>query len=154
VHPAMVRALLKLMGPERAIIITDAQAGAGAEDAVFEFGGQPAHVANGAARLADGTLTGSVLTMAQALRNVMSMTPATLSEASAMLARNPARAAGAAETKGLLRPGYDADLVILDDQLALQATYCAGELAYATETWRARASGRPVARQRRGQAQG
>jgi N-acetylglucosamine-6-phosphate deacetylase len=154
VHPAMVRALLKLMGPERAIIITDAQAGAGAEDAVFEFGGQPAHVANGAARLADGTLTGSVLTMAQALRNVMSMTPATLSEASAMLARNPARAAGADETKGLLRPGYDADLVILDDQLTLQATYCAGELAYATEGWRARASGRPVIRQRRGRAQG
>lgn len=149
VHPAMVRALLKLMGPERAIIITDALAGAGTDDASFEFGGQPAHVANGAARLADGTLTGSVLTMEQALRNVMSMTPATLSEASAMLSRNPARAARSAETKGLLRPSYDADLVILDQQLALQATYCGGELAYATEAWRARASGRAPVKQRR-----
>ena len=103
----------------------------------------------GAARLADGTLTGSVLTMEQALRNVMSMTPATLSDASAMLARNPARAAHAAATKGLLRPGYDADLVILDDQLSLQATYCGGALAYATEAWRARARGRAAVKQRR-----
>jgi N-acetylglucosamine-6-phosphate deacetylase len=152
VHPAMVRALLKLMGPERAILITDAQAGAGAEGATFEFGGQPAHVANGAARLADGTLTGSVLTMDQALRNVMRMAPVTLSEASAMLSRNPARAAHMAETKGLLRPGYDADLVILDERLALHATYCGGELAYASDIWLARLSGRPAVKPRRGRA--
>ena len=109
-------------------------------------------MANGAARLADGTLTGSVLTMDQALRNVMSMTPVTLGEASAMLSRNPARAARMAETKGLLRPGYDADLVILDEQLTLQATYCGGELAYASEGWLARLSGRPTAKPRRGRA--
>jgi N-acetylglucosamine-6-phosphate deacetylase len=138
VHPAMMRALLKLMGPERAIIITDALAGAGTEDGAFEFGGQPARVIRGAARLADGTITGSVLTMEQALRNVMSMTSVTLSEASAMLSRNPARAAHVAETKGLLQPGYDADLLIFDDALALQATYCRGELAFATEAWRVR----------------
>jgi N-acetylglucosamine-6-phosphate deacetylase len=138
VHPAMVRALLKLMGPERAIIITDALAGAGTEDGAFEFGGQQARVIRGAARLADGTITGSVLTMDQALRNVMSMTSVTLSEASAMLARNPARAAHIAETKGLLQPGYDADLLVLDDTLALQATYCRGELAFATDAWQAR----------------
>ncbi len=138
VHPAMVRALLKLMGPERAIIITDALAGAGTEDGAFEFGGQSARVIRGAARLADGTITGSVLTMDQALRNVMSMTDVSLSEASAMLSRNPARAAHVAETKGLLQPGYDADLLIFDSELTLQATYCRGELAFASEAWRVR----------------
>ncbi len=138
VHPAMMRALLKLMGPERAIIITDALAGAGTEDGAFEFGGQTARVIRGAARLADGTITGSVLTMDQALRNVMSMTGVSLSEASAMLARNPARAAHVAETKGLLQLGYDADLLVFDDALALQATYCRGELAFASDAWRVR----------------
>ncbi|HEX9037372.1 MAG TPA: N-acetylglucosamine-6-phosphate deacetylase [Ktedonobacterales bacterium] len=148
VHPAMARALLKLMGPERAIIITDALAGAGTENLTFEFAGQPAHVSRGAARLEDGTLTGSVLTMDQALRNTLRMTGVSLSQASAMLSRNPARAAHAAGSKGLLRPGYDADLVILDADLVLQATYCGGELAYATDAWRQRANGRAATRQR------
>ncbi|HZC06650.1 MAG TPA: N-acetylglucosamine-6-phosphate deacetylase [Ktedonobacterales bacterium] len=138
VHPAMMRALLKLIGPERAIIITDALAGAGTEDGTFEFGGQTARVIRGAARLADGTITGSVLTMDQALRNVLRMTGVSLSEASAMLSRNPARAARVDETKGLLQPGYDADLVVLDSALTVQASYCRGELAFATDAWRVR----------------
>jgi N-acetylglucosamine-6-phosphate deacetylase len=135
----MVRALLKLVGPERTIIITDALAGAGTEDATFEFGGQPARVVRGAARLADGTITGSVLTMEQALRNVMRWTGVTLSEASGMLAYNPACAAKVANTKGLLQPGFDADVLVFDSALTLQATYCRGELAFATEAWRVRA---------------
>jgi N-acetylglucosamine-6-phosphate deacetylase len=141
VHPAMTRALLKLMGAERAILITDAQAGAGGKSDTFEFGGQAAHIRHGAAWLADGTLTGSVLTMDQALRNISNMTSVTLSQASAMLARNPARAAKVSERKGLLRHGYDADLVILDRDLTIHATYCGGALAYATDTWRARLDG-------------
>ena len=157
VHPAMVRALLKLMGPERAIIITDAQAMAGAEGgadggATFEFGGQQAHISRGAAWLADGTLSGSVLTMEQALRNLLRMTGVSLSQASAMMARNPARAAHADKAKGLLRPGYDADLIVLDADLTLQATYCSGALAYATDGWRRRAIARPAARSRSGAA--
>lgn len=139
VHPAMVRALLKLIGSERAIIITDALAGAGTEDATFEFGGQPARVIRGAARLADGTITGSVLTMAQALRNVLRMTGVTLSQASGMLAHNPACAAKVADSKGLLRPGFDADILVFDSDLTLQATYCRGELAFATDAWCVRA---------------
>lgn len=139
VHPAMLRALLKLVGPERTIIITDALAGAGTEDATFEFGGQSARVIRGAARLNDGTITGSVLTMEQALRNVVQWAAVTLSEASGMLSHNPAHAAKVAERKGLLQPGFDADLLVFDGELALQAAYCRGELAFATEAWAVRA---------------
>jgi N-acetylglucosamine-6-phosphate deacetylase len=56
-----------------------------------------------------------------------------------MLSRNPARAARVAASKGLLQPGYDADLLVFDSALALQATYCRGELAYATDAWCERA---------------
>ncbi len=139
VHPAMVQILFRILGPERLIVITDALAAAGDASAPFDFAGQPAHVEDGVARLADGTITGSVLTMDQALRNMLRMTDATLSQVVGMLTVNPARAAQAADRKGLLQPGYDADLAIFDADLTLHATICAGKLAYATPEWKARA---------------
>ena len=94
VHPAMMKIMVKLLGPERTIVITDALSAAGlAEDTTFEFAGQPAQLIHGAARLADGTITGSVLTLHQALRNMLQMTGVSLREAVRMLTLNPARAA-------------------------------------------------------------
>lgn len=138
VHPAMVNVLVKLLGADRAIMITDALAAAGRGDADFEFAGQPARVVQGVARLADGTITGSVLTMDAALRNVARMTAIPLPAAVGTLTRNPARSIRVDERKGLLRPGYDADLVILDAALTVQATICRGAVAYATDEWRER----------------
>ncbi len=138
VHPAMMKILVRALGPQRTIVITDALAAAGMGDVTFEFAGQPAHVAGGAAHLADGTLTGSVLTMDQALRNTVAITEVTLSEAVGMLTHNPAHAANVADHKGRLQVGYDADLLIFDADLALQATICQGWLAYATPDWRDR----------------
>ena len=140
VHPAMLRLLVKLLGPERSVVITDALAGAGVPDAVFEFNGQRASVVGGVAQLDDGTITGSVLTMDQALRNVLAMTGLSLQEAVGMLTANPARAAGVGDRKGLLTPGYDADLLIFDASLTLQATMRGGAFVYATEEWLERLS--------------
>ncbi len=138
VHPAAMNVLVKLLGPKRTVVITDALAGAGVPDADFSFAGQPARVVNGAARLADGTITGSVLTMDRALRNMLAMTEVSLQEAVGMLTLNPARTARAADRKGLLQVGYDADMLIFDAALTLQATICQGEIAYATDAWRKR----------------
>ena len=136
VHPAMMDMLVRLLGPQRTIVVTDALAGAGIPDATFEFAGQQARVICGAARLSDGTLTGSVLTMDQALRNMLEITHVNLSEVSAMLSYNPARSAHVANRKGLLRAGYDADLVIYNQALELQATICNGQVGYANDVWR------------------
>ncbi|GCE26900.1 N-acetylglucosamine-6-phosphate deacetylase [Dictyobacter alpinus] len=138
VHPAMMDILVRLLGPQRTIVVTDALAGAGIPDATFEFAGQQARVICGAARLSDGTLTGSVLTMDQAMRNMLDITHVTLSEVSGMLSYNPARSAHVAERKGLLKAGYDADLVIYNKSLELQATICNGQIGYATDEWRQR----------------
>ncbi|MGH2485237.1 MAG: N-acetylglucosamine-6-phosphate deacetylase, partial [Ktedonobacterales bacterium] len=135
VHPAMARILVSLLGRDRLVGITDALAGAGVPDATFEFAGQRAHVEAGVARLDDGTITGSVLTMDQALRNLIAMTGMSLGDALAALAVNPARTAGAAHRKGRLEPGYDADLLIFDESLSLCATICKGRLAYAAPAW-------------------
>ena len=137
VHPAVVEMLGRMLGPERIIGITDAQSVAGIpESGTFEFAGQQAHIAHGAARLADGTLAGSVLTMDKALRNLLAMTHMSLQEAVRMLTLNPAQSAHVAAHKGKLQAGYDADILIFDSSLTLQATLCRGKLAFATEAWR------------------
>jgi N-acetylglucosamine-6-phosphate deacetylase len=138
VHPAMMDMLVRMLGPERVVVVTDAQAVAGIQDGTFEFAGQQLHIHDGAARLADGALAGSVLTMDQALRNIVALTQVTLQEAVGMLTLNPACSAGVAERKGRLAEGYDADLLILDADLTLQATICRGRLAFATPAWQAR----------------
>ncbi len=138
VHPAMMDVLVKLLGPERTIVITDALAAAGIDNATFEFAGQPAQVICGVARLADGTITGSVLTLDQALRNMLGWTESSLQDVVRMLTYNPAQAAHISNRKGCLQPGYDADLLIYDSSLTLQATLCRGALAYATDEWRKR----------------
>ncbi len=138
VHPAAMRVLTRALGAERTIIVTDAQAAAGVPNATFEFAGQPAKVIGGAARLANGTIAGSVLTMDQALRNVLDLGDISVSQAVGMLTLNPAHAAGVAQRKGRLRAGYDADLLIFDASLTLQATLCRGAVAFATDSWRER----------------
>lgn len=138
VHPSVMSLLVDMLGPERIVVITDALAGAGLSDTTFEFAGQPAQVICGAARLADGTLTGSVLTMQQALHNMLEMTNVSLREAIGMLTLNPAQAAHIADRKGRLHRGYDADLLIFDNALTLQATICRGKVAFATDEWHAR----------------
>ena len=140
VHPAAMNALVKMLGPERIIVITDALAAAGVPEATFDFAGQPAKVIRGAARLSDGTITGSVLTMDQALRNLLQMTEVSLQQAVGMLTLNPAYAAQVSDRKGRLKAGYDADILIFDQSLTLQATLCKGAIAFATDEWRERLS--------------
>jgi N-acetylglucosamine-6-phosphate deacetylase len=135
VHPAAMRVLLRSLGPARVVIVTDALACAGLREGRFSFGGQQAHVAGGVARLADGTLAGSILTMDQALRLLVRELALDLPDAVAALTINPARSAGAAGRKGALRPGYDADLLILDPDLRLGATLCRGRPAYTAPPW-------------------
>ena len=145
VHPAVMEMLVRMLGPQRLIVITDAQAIAGLhnEGGAFEFAGQQAHVVDGAACLADGTLAGSILTMSKALRNMLTMTHVSLQEAVGMLTLNPAQSAGCVERKGRLRTGYDADLLIFDTSLRLQATLCRGQVAFATKAWQQRLAKTP-----------
>lgn len=138
VHPVMVRLLVRLLGAERTVVVTDAVAGAGLRGGEFEFAGQRAWVVRGAARLADGTITGSVLTMDQALRNVVEMAAVSLQVGIGMLTYNPAQAIGVGGRKARLAPGYDADLVLLDGELRPQATIRGGEVTFATRAWRPR----------------
>ena len=129
-HPASVRLAIKAKGVERTFLVTDMIAGAGLGPGEYPLGGQTVTVDATSARLPDGTLAGSVLTMDEAVRNCVNLAEATIAEACRMASEVPARVMGQS-AKGRLAPGCDADLVLLDEDLRVLATYVAGQRAFA-----------------------
>ena len=130
VHPAVVRMLLRLVGSERVLAITDAMRATGLGDGDFSLGDVVAAVKDGEARTPTGGLAGSTLTMAQALRNMMRFCDLSLAESLPMFTRVPARSIGMYPQKGSLEIGSDADIVIWDEGQGVQATLLGGEIVY------------------------
>lgn len=108
----------------RLLLVTDAIRAAGTGDASSELGGSPVFVEDGAARLADGTLAGSVLTMDQAVRNAVGA-GLELHEAVNLASSAPAEYLGLHD-RGRLQVGRRADLVLLDANLHVDEVYVAG----------------------------
>ncbi|MFP7492385.1 N-acetylglucosamine-6-phosphate deacetylase [Terribacillus saccharophilus] len=133
VAPEMLRLIYQNVGPERLILITDSLRGKGLADGTYDLGGQAVTVKEGKALLPDGTLAGSMLQMKGAIRNMAAYADATVLDIARMTAENPAKQYNIYDRKGSLEIGKDADIVLLDEQLLLQATYCRGNLAYQKE---------------------
>jgi N-acetylglucosamine-6-phosphate deacetylase len=109
----------------RFVLVTDALSAAGGDlDGRHRLGDIEISVVDGQARRGDGTLAGSVLSMARALRGVVDA-GATVEDAVAAATTRPAELLGRLDL-GRLRPGDPADLVVLDDALSATATYLAG----------------------------
>ncbi|HTM02215.1 MAG TPA: N-acetylglucosamine-6-phosphate deacetylase [Vicinamibacterales bacterium] len=130
VHPAMMRVAIAAKGAQRIMAITDGTAGSGLTVGMTgRLGGQPIHVGEHAATLADGTLAGSTLTMDRAFRFLVSQCGRSLPEAATMCATTPARAL-ALEDRGVIAAGAVADLGILDRDLRVVTTIVDGEIVY------------------------
>ena len=126
VYPDMVNLAYKLKSAKRIDLITDSMRAKGLGDGESELGGQKVWVKDKQARLADGTLAGSVLEFDDAFRNMMAFTGATVHEAIQMSSVNQAVEFGLT-TKGTLAVGKDADLNIFSaDFSELTATYSMG----------------------------
>jgi len=130
VHPAGVRLVAKAKGYNRICLVTDAVSAAGLSDGTYTLGGLPVSVRDGVARLPDGTLAGSTLTMDQAVKNFMEFTGCSLPEAVRCATLNPARLLGIDDRKGSLEVGKDADLVIFDEDFNVHYTILGGEVVY------------------------
>lgn len=126
VHPAAMQVLARCKGVGRTILITDAMRAAGLADGDYDLGGQQVTVADGACRLADGTLAGSILTMDQALRNFLAATGLPLAEAWPVTSRTAAESLDLADQLGSIAQGYWGDLVVLDEGLQVVATVVGG----------------------------
>ncbi len=130
VHPAAVKVLVRAKGPGRTLLITDAMRAAGLPDGQYELGGQPITVSGGVARTPSGALAGSTATLDAVLRNAMAFAGLTLSEALPMATSAPAEAMGLTGRKGVLAPGADADIILLDAECRVRLTIVAGRVVY------------------------
>jgi N-acetylglucosamine-6-phosphate deacetylase len=131
-HPASVRLAVRAKGVERVALVTDAIAGAGMRPGVYQLDGRDILVDETLAKLPDGKLAGSVLSMDRAVRNVVEWTGSSVAEACRMASEVPAKVLGL-DSKGTLAPGKDADLVLLDDKLHVTATFLSGEVVFKRE---------------------
>jgi N-acetylglucosamine-6-phosphate deacetylase len=111
-HPDMVKFTLEIKGGDNIALVTDAMSAQGAGEGVFDLGGQRVIVRNGEARLENGVLAGSVLTMNKALENMMKFAGCSLHQAVKMTSTNQAKSLGF--KKGQIKIGYDAEFVVLD----------------------------------------
>lgn len=125
-HPAIVRLMHRLKGPEGMVLITDALQAMGLGDGNYMFGGHHVTVSEGIARLADGTLASSTVTMNEALRLTVA-NGISMEDAVHMASITPARILGLSH-KGKIEVGYDADLVLMDERYQVQWTMIEGKL--------------------------
>jgi len=127
VHPATMRIALASKPRGRCLLVTDAMPSVGAANKTFELNGQLINVADGKCVTADGTLAGSDLDMAAAVKNATSMLRLDLAEAVRMASEYPAEVIGLGRELGRIQPGYRASLVLTDRDLNVIDTWINGE---------------------------
>ena len=132
-HPGTVRMLLACKGWDKVVAVTDSIQAAGLPDGRYKLGVNDVVVRNGDAVLADtGVRAGSTLTTGQALKNLVCFTGESVERVLPLLTSNPAKLIGL-EGKGVIAPGMDADLVVLDGALDVCATYVAGQKVWTSD---------------------
>jgi len=130
IHPAVFQILLNAKGKDKMILVTDSMRAGYMQDGNWEIGGQNVFVKNNSARLSDGTLAGSILTLNKAVFNIMKFTDLEIYEAVALASLNPAKLIHIDNLKGSIGIGKDADLIIFDEELEVDLTILEGKIIY------------------------
>ncbi len=129
---AILKLIVRNKSPERISLISDAIAAAGLGDGVYEIWGEKISVNNGRTKNARGSIAGSVITMLDAMRSMLSLGIAE-SDVACMASLNPARLLGIDRDYGSIEEGKRADLVALDDLKRVRLTIVGGRIAYSEE---------------------
>jgi len=127
VEPPAIRLLVKSKGRERIVLVSDSLSGAGMPDGNYRLGNFTVHVAGGVSRTVEGNLAGSTLTLDAAVRNLARFTGLSYRDCLPCATSNPARVLGLEDQKGVLAPGADADLAVLDRSYCVTQTYVRGK---------------------------
>jgi N-acetylglucosamine-6-phosphate deacetylase len=120
-----MKVLLQAKGADGVILISDGLSATGMPDGKYTLGGFEVTVERGVCRSAEGRLAGSTLTLDRSLRNVVKL-GVPFAHAVQMLTLNPATLLGIEFKKGALRTGADADIVLLDENLAITQVWTRG----------------------------
>ncbi|HSK67874.1 MAG TPA: N-acetylglucosamine-6-phosphate deacetylase, partial [Candidatus Limnocylindria bacterium] len=122
VHPGLFGMLRKVKG-EKLLLVTDCTRAGGIGDGDFTLGGQAIRVRGLSCTLEDGTIAGSVMTLAQAVLSFSSHAGVSLAEAVPHASLYPARAIGLGDQKGSLEPGRDADVALFGGDMKAHAAF-------------------------------
>jgi N-acetylglucosamine-6-phosphate deacetylase len=125
-HPAVVRIALAAKPKGKLFLVTDAMPPVGSTSATFELNGETITCSEGRCVNAHGTLAGSSLDMAAAVRNTIAQTGSALDEALRMASTYPADFLGLGATHGRIAAAYAADFAILDEALRVRETWIGG----------------------------
>jgi N-acetylglucosamine-6-phosphate deacetylase len=119
---------LALRGLGHPMLVTDAMPPVGGGRPAFSLHGEPISVRDGRCLTDDGTLAGTALDMASAVRNCMSLLGVPLPDALRFASAHPAAFLGLADMLGKLARGYRADLVAFEPKaMAVLTTWVAGQ---------------------------
>lgn len=131
IHPAVVRATFAMMGEERMILISDSMRATGMPDGTYTLGGLDVNVNGNRATLVDGgALAGSVTNLMDCMRTVVKVMEIPLETAVACATANPAKSLGVYDTYGSISAGKKADIVLLDEELALKLVIKDGQIPF------------------------
>ena len=127
VHDASLKVAIAAKARGKSMLVTDAMPTVGAKDKRFRIGGQTIVAEDGRCANSEGRLAGSDLDMASAVRNTVRRLGLPLEEALRMASLYPAAFLGLERRLGRIAPGFDADLVLLNDDLEVQETWIGGQ---------------------------
>ena len=124
-HPATLMMTMRCKGPSRIMLVTDSISGTALGDGSYRLGSQMIIIRGGVARLRNGTLAGSTLTMIRAVKNIVKIGEP-LRDAIRMSTLTPSKAMGV-KGIGKIAKGYKADFIILNKKLEVVETYINGK---------------------------
>lgn len=127
VHPATLKVAVAAKTKGRMVLVTDAMPTVGAANKEFILNGEVIRSENGRCATATGTLAGSDLDMLSAVRNSVALLGLELSEAVRMASVYPAAMMGLENELGSLKPGYKANMILVDDELNLLNSWIDGQ---------------------------
>ncbi len=122
-HPAAVRLVIKVLGKERVLFVSDTMRAVGLADGEYNLGGQAVTVRGNDARLSNGTIAGSATNLMGCVRVAAKEMDIPLGTAVLCASANPAKKLGIYHEVGSIASGKLADLVLLDENLEIQAIY-------------------------------
>ena len=130
IHPSALKFAFETLGTNRVVLITDGMQAMGLPDGKYIYNGIEYESKEGAARYKDGTLIGTALGLSELLKRLINFTGCSLDVAVKTVTENPAKVLGLADRKGSIAVDKDADLVLLDDDLSVQATIVGGKIVF------------------------
>lgn len=133
VNPIAAKIIMDIKSRNNIALITDCMRAGAMDDGEYTLGRFNVNVKNGVARLSSGSLAGSVLTMDNAVRNIVDWNISTLEDAIKMATYIPALSCNIDNVCGSMCQGMSADFIVIDDNFNIHETYINGICKYKTD---------------------